>query len=352
MSPVHLWLRHETRSTERRAPLVPHDAARLVADGVQVTVEESPQRVFGVEAYRAGGCRIVPAGSWVDAPDDAHVLGIKELPDEPDSLRHTHIFFGHAYKGQDGAGALLDRFAAGGGRLLDLEYLTVDGRRVIAFGYWAGYVGASLGVLAARGTLAPLHPMERAELDALVRAAGADGMSALVVGAQGRSGRGALDALISAGTILDGWDREDTLDLDREALLDHELLVNCVLSTTPQPAFVRPDDLTAPRELRVVADVTCDVTSEHNLVPVNTAITSWEIPARRVADDPPLDVIAVDNLPSLLPREASTAFSADLVPLIPTLAGRRGPWREALRSYEAAQEARTGARPDAGHGPG
>lgn len=341
MSSPHLWLRHETRSTERRAPLVPHDAARLVADGVRVTVEESPQRVFGIEAYRTGGCEVAPAGSWVDAPDDAYVLGIKELPDAPTELRHTHIFFGHAYKGQEGAGALLRRFTAGGGTLLDLEYLTVEGRRVIAFGYWAGYVGASLGVLAARGRLEPLHPMEKGELDALVRSAGADGMSALVIGAQGRSGIGALDALVAAGTVLDGWDREDTRELDHQAILEHELLVNCVLSTTPQEAFVRPEDLDAERALRVVADVTCDVTSEHNLVPVNTSITSWEEPARRVADTPALDVIAVDNLPSLLPREASVAFSADLVPLVPSLAGRRGPWAAAEAAYRDAQTVRT-----------
>lgn len=340
---LHLWLRHETRSTERRAPLVPHDAARLVADGVRVTVEESPQRVFDIEAYRTGGCEIAPAGSWVDAPDDAVVLGIKELPDGPSALRHRHVFFGHAYKGQDGAEALLRRFVDGGGELLDLEYLTVDGRRVIAFGYWAGYVGAALGVLAARGALGPLHPMEKAELDGLVRAASPQGMTSLVIGAQGRSGHGALDALLAAGSVVDGWDREDTRELDREALLDHELLVNCVLSTTPQPPFVAADDLAAERALRVVADVTCDVTSEHNLVPVNTAITSWEEPARRVADDPPLDVIAVDNLPSLLPREASTAFSADLVPLVRDLAGVRGPWREARRAYDEALT-RTGVR--------
>ena len=337
MTSLHLWLRHETRPSERRAPLVPHDAARLVADGVRVTVEESPQRVFDVEAYRAGGCEVAEAGSWPGAPDDAHVLGVKELPDEPDALRHSHIYFGHAYKGQDGADDLLARFAAGGGELLDLEYLTVGGRRVIAFGYWAGYVGASLGVLAARGRLGPLRPMERAELDALVAAAGAPA-SALVVGAQGRSGRGAVDALRAAGADPTAWDREDTLVLDRERLRAHELLVNCVLSTSPRPPFVGADDLTAERALRVVADVTCDVTSEHNLVPVNTAITSWEHPARRVADEPPLDVIAVDNLPSLLPRESSTAFSADLVPLVPLLAGRRGPWREALRAFDAARD--------------
>ncbi len=136
------------------------------------------------------------------------------------------------------------------------------------------------------------------------------------------------------------WDRAQTADLDRDALRAHDLLVNCVLSTVPRPPFVGPEDLTAERALRVVADVTCDVTSEHNLVPVNTAITSWDAPARRVAEAPPLDVIAIDNLPSLLPREASTAFSADLVPLVPGLAARRGPWREARSAYEAAQQGR------------
>ncbi len=341
MSSLHLWMRHETRPTERRAPLVPHDAARLVAAGARVTVEESPQRVFDIEAYRAGGCEVALAGSWPQAPDDAHVLGIKELPDEPVELRHTHIFFGHSYKGQDGAEALLARFSAGGGDLLDLEYLTADGRRVIAFGYWAGYVGASLGVLAARGRLAPLHPMERAELDDLTRGADAVGLPALVTGARGRSGRGAVDALAVAGAETTGWDRTETAVLDRAALRARELLVNCVLSTVPREPFVGPGDLTAPRALRVVADVTCDVTSEHNLVPVNTAVTSWAEPARRVAGEPPLDVIAVDNLPSLLPREASMAFSADLVGLVPQLLGRRGPWQEARRAFEDAQRART-----------
>ncbi|NHA69829.1 saccharopine dehydrogenase [Phycicoccus flavus] len=342
MRHLHLWMRHETRDTERRAPLVPSDAARLVADGVRVTVEESPQRVFDVEAYRTGGCDVAPAGSWPDAPADALVLGIKELPAQPDPLRHTHVFFGHAYKGQDGAEDLLRRFADGGGELLDLEYLTVDGRRVIAFGFWAGYVGAALGVLAARGRLsAPLQPLERAELDALLVAAGARDLRGLVVGALGRSGRGAHEALTVAGVQATAWDVAETADLDRGSLRAHDLLVNCVLSREPRPPFVGPDDAADPgRRLRVVADVTCLVTSVHNLIPVNTAVTSWAEPVRRVAEDPPLDVVAIDNLPSLLPREASTAFSADLVPLVPQLAGRRGPWHAARQAYDDAQARR------------
>ena len=338
MASPHLWMRHETRSTERRAPLVPSDAARLVADGVRVTVEESPQRVFDVEAYRVGGCEVAPAGSWPQAPDDAHVLGIKELPDEPRALRHTHIFFGHAYKGQEGAQDLLRRFTEGGGELLDLEYLTVDGRRVIAFGFWAGYVGAALGVLAARGALTgPLAPMEREELDERVRSSGSGDLRGLVIGALGRSGRGATEALAVAGVATTPWDVAETAELDRSALRGHDLLVNCVLSREPRPPFVGPEDAADPdRALRVVADVTCDVTSQYNLVPVNTSVTTWEEPTRRVADDPPLDVVAIDNLPSLLPREASTAFSADLVPLVDRLAGRRGPWQAARAAYDEA----------------
>lgn len=126
MTELHLWLRHEARTTERRTPVVPDDARRLVENGVALTVEDSPQRVFPIEEYEAAGCRVAPAGSWVSAPRDAVVLGLKELPGEPAELAHRHIFFGHAYKGQPGAAGLLRRFAAGGGALFDLEYLVDD----------------------------------------------------------------------------------------------------------------------------------------------------------------------------------------------------------------------------------
>jgi len=101
--PTRLWLRHEARATERRAPLVPEDAARLVRAGVAITVEESPQRVFPIDRYLRAGCATAPAGSWVEAPADAYVLGLKELPEAPRALRHRHIYFGHVYKGQSGA---------------------------------------------------------------------------------------------------------------------------------------------------------------------------------------------------------------------------------------------------------
>ncbi|HEY6934895.1 MAG TPA: hypothetical protein VI452_15950, partial [Marmoricola sp.] len=168
MQPVHVWIRSESRGTERRAPVVPADVPLLLDAGFEVTVEESPQRIFAIEEYAAAGASIVAEGTWTDAPHDAYVLGIKELPDEPASLRHRHIYFAHAFKGQEDARITLERFRRGGGRLLDIEYLTdKDGRRVVAFGYWAGYVGAALGVLHLAGSLAaPLAPMAKHELDA------------------------------------------------------------------------------------------------------------------------------------------------------------------------------------------
>ena len=352
ISPMHrtpLWIRSEARETERRAPVVPADAHRLVDAGFDVVVERSSQRVFADQEYAEAGARLEPTGSWVDAPDDAYVVGIKELPEEPEALRHRHVFFAHAFKGQSDAVGVLERFRRGGGTLLDIEYLTDEqGKRVVAFGFWAGYVGAALGVLQLAGTLdAPLRPMEKHDLDAQLAAAGvhgADEMLALVTGARGRSGRGAQQALTVAGLSITRWDRQETRDLHKQALLGHDMLVNCVVTHTPTTPFVVAEDLDHERRLRVLADVTCDVTGPTNMLPVNTAITTWEQPVRRLDDGSPergsgpLDVIAIDNLPSLLPREASEGFSADLTPQLLTLADPElaPPWQAARSAFEKA----------------
>lgn len=338
MTRPHLWIRAEARPTEQRVPIVPDDARRLVEDGFAVTVEQSPTRVVPLEEYVAAGCAVAPAGAWVDAPEGAVVVGIKELPEDPADLAHTHVYFAHAYKGQEGADVTLDRFRRGGGELLDVEYLTVDGKRVVAFGFWAGYVGAALAVLRHRGELAgAVAPMSRVELDARLRESGEgrEPERALVIGSRGRSGRGAMEALEVAGCRVTRWDRPDTVVLDKAALLDHDLLVNCVVSTAraDQP-FVDAGDVAAPRRLRTIGDVTCDVTSDANLLPVNTAVTTWERPVRDVGTaEAPLEVIAIDNLPSLLPRESSESFSAELTPLLPDLADRGGPWASALEWF-------------------
>ncbi|GGW94966.1 saccharopine dehydrogenase [Streptomyces lomondensis] len=339
MTELHLWLRHEARTTERRTPVVPDDARRLVENGVELTVEESPQRVFPIEEYQAAGCRVAPAGSWVTAPPDAVVLGLKELPGEPAELTHRHIFFGHAYKGQPGAAGLLRRFAAGGGTLFDLEYLADDtGRRLAAFGFWAGYLGAALAVLQHRGRLrAPLVPTTKDALDETLKPAADDAdFTGLVIGALGRSGRGARAAFATAGADPTCWDLAETRDLDRRALLAHDVMVNAVLATSPVPPFLREQDLDTPgRRLRTLCDVTCDVGSPLNVLPVYDDTTDWDEPVRRLREEPPLDLIAIDNLPSLLPLESSADFSAALLPHLLDF-GVSGPWGRCLDRFRQA----------------
>lgn len=71
------------------------------------------------------GCPLVEKLSWkTDAPADAYIVGLKELPENDDSpLHHTHIFFAHCFKNQAGWKELLQRFDAGKGTILDLEFL-------------------------------------------------------------------------------------------------------------------------------------------------------------------------------------------------------------------------------------
>ena len=47
--------------------------------------------------------------------------------------------------------------------------------------------------------------------------------------------------------------------------------------------------------------------------------TSFKSPVNRVINEKPLDVIAIDHLPSLIPRESSIEFSKQLLPHLMTL---------------------------------
>lgn len=350
---LRLWLRAESKPGERRTPLVPRDAAVLVRDGVELTVERSPLRVHGDEEYRAAGARLADPGAWLDAPADAVIFGLKELPEDDFPLRHRHLYFAHAYKGQKGWRELLDRFARGKGTLLDLEYLVDDsGRRVAAFGRWAGFAGAAVGAdlwahqkSSPNAAYAALSPFK--DQDALVervraRLAGAGLPSVLVFGAKGRCGSGALELLRRAGvTNVTAWDKEETAaggPFDES--LKHELMVNCVLLSGPTRPFLTREMLDRPRRLSVISDVSCDPYSPHNPVPVYDRTTTFESPALRLRESPALDLTAIDHLPSLLPRESSEDFSGQLLPHLRALGAGAPVWARAAALFrEKAAEA-------------
>ncbi|KAK4685552.1 saccharopine dehydrogenase (NAD+, L-lysine forming), partial [Tremellales sp. Uapishka_1] len=201
-SKTTLWLRRETKLGERRTALTPADARTLIQAGVEVFVETCFQRIFEDSEYEDAGCKL-SAETWVThCPLDTPVLGLKELPSSELPLKHTHIYFGHCFKDQPGWTVLLDRFDRGGGRLYDLEFLLDHaGNRVAAFGYHAGFVGAALGLMATEAQEVSgkrLEPITQSEDEKVLVAKGRraltalKGVKALVIGPNGRCGKGAI----------------------------------------------------------------------------------------------------------------------------------------------------------------
>ena len=321
---THLWVRAEQRAQEERVGIIPEGVRALRGAGMRVTIEESPQRALPLSRYLEAGAEIAPCGAWPDAPREAIIFGLKELPDDGTPLIHRHIMFGHAYKGQSAGAALLTRFRAEGGVLYDLEYLTDEaGRRVAAFGYWAGYAGAAVSLLAygaqARGGVcAPLARFaDQAEMQAAVARA-LDGLApprVLVIGALGRVGTGAGDLCRALGLEVTAWDQAETAHGGPfPEVLSHDVFLNCILAHPGAPVFVPETAASDPRALRVIGDIACDPTSDFSPVRVYDRVTDWARPVLRVAGQPVLDVMAIDNLPSLLPVESSEDFAAQLLP--------------------------------------
>ncbi|MDX1781687.1 MAG: saccharopine dehydrogenase, partial [Thalassovita sp.] len=264
---THLWVRAEQRPNEDRVGLTPQGAAALIKAGIRVTVEESSVRAIPLSGYRDAGAQIAAENSWPDAPRDAIIFGLKELPEDGTPLPHRHIMFGHAFKGQHSGKALLQRFKAGGGRLYDLEYLVDEnGRRVAAFGYWAGYAGAAVtlktwaaqqrGELCGPVGVYPGKDALNAELTAELDAIDTSRPRAIVIGALGRVGTGASDLCDALGVEVTKWDMAETAHGGPfPEILDHDIFLNCVFARPGTPVFVPREALDQPRRLTAIGDV-------------------------------------------------------------------------------------------------
>jgi saccharopine dehydrogenase (NAD+, L-lysine-forming) len=157
------------------------------------------------------GCELVENNSWPNAPTDIPIIGLKELPVSDAPLPHTHVQFAHCYKQQAGWSSVLARFYRGGGTLYDLEFLNdATGRRVAAFGFHAGFAGAAAGALAyaarqneeSLGRLEPYANEEAMVADVKARLGGREkAAKALIIGALGRCGRGAVDLFRKIGLL-------------------------------------------------------------------------------------------------------------------------------------------------------
>ncbi|KAL8764093.1 MAG: hypothetical protein Q9194_007171 [Teloschistes cf. exilis] len=363
-SPTVIHLRSECKQFEHRSALTPTAAKSLIEHGYTVNVERSPARIFKDEEFEAAGATLVLEGSWPEVPESHLILGLKELPEEDMPLKHTHIQFAHCYKEQSGWQQVLRRFPRGGGTLYDLEFLTdPKGRRVAAFGSSAGYCGAALALLTYTHQLlnpdSPPLPAQSfyptaPDLLKTIKSSLASSLNrapspkCLIIGSLGRCGSGAISLLKSAGipaADITEWDMAETARGGPfDEIAEADIFINCVyLGNAPIPPFVTKEQLRQAgregrRRLSVVCDVSCDPTSPNNPVRIYDTWTSFSEPTVAVdlshhttdttttntnnngqegkvkAKPKPLSVVAIDHLPSLLPREASEEYCRDLLP--------------------------------------
>lgn len=352
-----LHLRTETKPFEHRSALTPATTKALIDDGYTVYVERSPPRIFDDEEFEKVGAILVPEHSWKEAPKDRIIIGLKELEVEDFPLVHEHVQFAHCYKNQFGWEDVLARFPAGNGTLYDLEFLQDEtGRRVAAFGFYAGFAGAALGAwdwATRQLTGKPLGQVEpfqnEAELIKTIKAdiakvPGGKVPSAMVIGALGRCGKGAVDCFQKLG-VADSdilkWDINETKKGGpfKEAL-DVDIFVNCIYLTQKIAPFLTVDQINeaSDRKLKVIVDVSADFTNPNNPVPVVDRDSTFKDPVYTAngITGQPIDVVAIDHLPTLLPREASEAFSADLLPSLKELKNRDSArvWTDAKKLFD------------------
>jgi len=353
MSKAHIWLRAETKPHEQRTALSPAGAKALIDAGFKVTVECSSQNIFHQSLYQQANAELVSQGSWVNAPADAIILGLKELPEDTFPLIHQHIYFAHAYKEQSGWEALLSRFKKGGGELYDLEYLVdTQQRRVAAFGYWAGFAGAALSVLAWANQQQNINPtlanissyhdkqqllddIEKAICNATTKP------KLFVIGAKGRSGSGAVDLAKSLSLEVVEWDLAQTQKGGPFVeIMEADIFVNCVLINQDLPPFITNELLRKEgRKLSVIVDVSCDPYGSYNPLPIYQQCTTFETPCLRIDKEKVLDLISIDHLPSLLPKESSEDYGQQLLIHLLTLDDKsQGVWPKALKLFKSKIE--------------
>jgi saccharopine dehydrogenase (NAD+, L-lysine-forming) len=347
-----IWLRAETKTQEARTALTPDVVRQLCNSGVELMVERSLQRAIDDASYEDTGCTLVESGAWCGAPGHAYILGLKELPEEDTPLSHRHIYFGHAYKNQHGWRELLARFSRGGGELLDLEYLLDEnGRRIAAFGFWAGFTGCAVGIktwighqLGSEPVISTLEPYSgkdslleelRLDLASAINVAG-HSPTTIIIGAKGRVGAGANQLAQALGLEVTLWDMEETARGGPfSEILEHDIFINCVLVQKKIPPFLTMESLSnVKRRLSMITDVSCDP-GECNPIPVYTEATSFSAPVVNVVDaEHPLYLCAIDHLPSLLPVESSEDFARQLLPHLLTLNDDMvGVWQHARQLF-------------------
>lgn len=132
------------------------------------------------------------------------------------------------------------------------------------------------------------------------------------------------------------------MSLFSDPSIESDIFINAVyLGSASIPPFVTFDSLNVPeRRLRVICDVSCDPNSPSNPIPIYSTWSDFANPtlptSKPLERDPELRIIAIDHLPTLIPRESSDEYSSLLLPSLLALDKRdtEGVWTRAEKIFK------------------
>ena len=146
----NIIIRKEYKKNEFRTPLIPSDCKKCSEFGIIIYVEKSSQRCIPDKEYEENGCIIIEDFTNLKLPkNNTLVIGLKELDySNLKLLPWCHLYFTHIFKNQVGSDEIISKLTENKSVIYDYEYfLNKNQKRVIAFGYWAGFIGTALGLL-------------------------------------------------------------------------------------------------------------------------------------------------------------------------------------------------------------
>jgi len=309
-------LRKEIKKNEYRTPLIPSDCKKLINAGYSVFVESSDNRCFKDGEYYENGCEIIDNINR----SDALIVGLKEFDYTNNKLFSlNHLYFSHCFKNQIGAELILKNFKKYGGTILDYEYmLDKNGKRLIAFGFWAGFAGMSLGLaqylqkINNLPDLNNLHPIfNYYEIIKNFKKINFNNIKIAIIGVNGRCGLGCRYLLDKLNINFTGYTKNDP----KNNLEEFDIIVNCIyLSPDFNGIFLNKENLYKFKNLKVIVDVSCDINAKNNPIKLDYNLTTFKEPIYKINDQ--IDIICIDNLPSFLPKDSSIEFSNKLTQLL------------------------------------
>jgi saccharopine dehydrogenase (NAD+, L-lysine forming) len=357
---------------DKRVPFTPSQTEEIQQrfPNVQIVCQKSEIRCFTDDEYEDRG---IPVRS--DVSDCDILMGIKEVPVEKLVPDKTYLFFSHTIKKQPYNRKLLQEILNKRIRLIDYEALKDrQGNRLVAFGRYAGIVGA-YNALWTYGERYHAFHLRRAyecfdvnDLKLELRKVKLPPLKIILTGA-GRVGKGSMETLDSAGirkvnphdflaktfdepvyvqlSSADYHARKEGGSFNREEFHQHPdryeslfhkftkvadmLLAGAFWNPKAPVLFTREEMQSAEFRIRIIADITCDINGS---VPSTKKATTIFDP---LYDYNPFDdttrepfadlrfptVMAIDNLPCELPRSASEEFGRDLIDrVLPVLFGK------------------------------